>query len=169
MSIQLLGAILTFAACAYVGFSRAAAYTKAERQLQQLILALEFMQRELEFRMPPLEELCALTAGQLSGTMRSVFLNLSRQLEGQALPQAEQCMEQTLENAKLTDAVKANLRLLGKTMGRFDLQGQLSGLTAVKALASRDLSGLLSHRDENIRFCRTLALCAGAALVILFI
>ncbi len=169
MIIKLLGAVLTFAACAYVGFSRAAAYTKSERQLQQLILALEFMQRELEFRMPPLGELCALTAGQISGPLRTVFLHLSRQLDGQVLPQVEQCMEQALQNAKLTDAVKANLHLLGKNMGRFDLQGQLSGLAAVKALASRDLSGILSHRDENIRFCRTLALCAGAALVILFI
>ncbi len=169
MQIKLIGAMLTFAACAYLGFSRAAAYTKGERQLQQLILALEFMQRELEFRMPPLEELCALTAGQVNGALRRVFLNLAKQLEGQALPQAEQCMEQAMEGIKLTDGVRRNLQLLGKTLGRFDLQGQLSGLAAVKALASRDLSGLLSHRDESIRFCRTLALCAGAALVILFI
>jgi hypothetical protein len=70
---------------------------------------------------------------------------------------------------KLPEAVKRNLLLLGKTLGRFDLPGQLSGIASVMQLCRRDLDGLLCNQDVRLRSYRTLGICAGVALVILFI
>ena len=65
--------------------------------------------------------------------------------------------------------MKCNLQLLGKTLGRFDLQGQLSGIASVKQLCKRDLDGLQNNQELRLRSYRTLGICAGVALVILFI
>lgn len=169
MTGRLIGAVLTFVACGYLGFSKAAAYKRAERELEQLVLALDFMEQELSFRMPDLPELCRVTAGRTGGQVGSVLDKLAEGLEGQAVAEVGACMTQVLDGSTATEKVKSNLRLLGKTLGRFDLQGQLSGIAAVKELCSRDLEGHRAHREEYIRLCRTLALCAGAALVILLI
>jgi uncharacterized membrane protein len=80
------------------------------------------------------------------------------------------CMEAVLQKAdKLPQTVKNELRLLGKSLGRFDLQGQLSGIASVMELCRRDLEGLLCNQDVRLRSYRTLGICAGVALVILFI
>ncbi len=169
MTIKLIGAVLTFATCGYLGFSRAAAYRREERELEQLVLALDFMEQELSFRMPDLPELCRISAGRVQGQVAKVLERLSESLEGQAVAEVGACMSQVLDGSTATQKAKSNFRLLGKTLGRFDLQGQLSGLAAVKELCRRDLEGHRAHREEYIRCCRTLALCAGAALVILLI
>jgi hypothetical protein len=57
--------------------------------------------------------------------------------------------------------------LLGETLGRFDLQGQLRGLEAVKKNAEFELEQLRSNQDVRLRNYRTFSICAGAALVIL--
>jgi hypothetical protein len=54
-------------------------------------------------------------------------------------------------------------------MGRFDLEGQLNGLEAVRTRCRDWLDELISGREVRLRNYQTLGLCAGAALVILFI
>ncbi len=169
MYLKIMGALLTLAACGYIGLCKTSAYKHQERMLQQLIHALEFMENELQYRMPDLPQLCGATAGQCKGPLRDVFISLSKRLEEEILPDAAGCMDAVLDEKVLPAMVREKMRLLGKTLGRFDLPGQLSGIASVKELASRDLSGLASHRKEHNRICQTLAMCAGAALVILLI
>ena len=58
---------------------------------------------------------------------------------------------------------------LGESLGRFDLPGQLKGLEAVRRKCLMELEALGRNRTERLRCYQTLGLCAGAALVILFI
>ena len=58
---------------------------------------------------------------------------------------------------------------LGKSLGRFDLNGQLQGIEQVRAHCRRELSSLENGRDQRIRGYQTLGVCAGAALAILFV
>ena len=46
MTIKLIGAILIVVSCAGMGFSIAASQIKAERSLEQLIIAIEWMTNE---------------------------------------------------------------------------------------------------------------------------
>ena len=59
--------------------------------------------------------------------------------------------------------------LLGKSIGRFDMDGQIKGLEAVRQDCRRRLDELSKDRDTRLRSYQTLGLCAGAALAILFI
>jgi len=62
-----------------------------------------------------------------------------------------------------------HLDLLGSSLGRFDLKGQLSGLESVRNTCRKTLEEMNRNRDNRLRSYQTLGLCCGAALVILFI
>lgn len=170
MIFRVIGAILIIASTTAMGFSVAASNKKEEYALRQLLRALEFMSCELEFRMPALPELCGSTAMQVSGPVRELFLALQRKLGERDSADVPCCL--TLaerEVAKLPEGVLRNMRHLAKSMGRFDLQGQLSGIHSVTELCKRDLEGLQNNQEVRLRSYRTLGICAGIALVILFI
>ena len=69
----------------------------------------------------------------------------------------------------LPEAAKNNLLRLGQSLGRFDIPGQVSGLISIKQSVERELNALLTNMEVRIRSYKTLGLCAGAALAILFI
>lgn len=170
MTPKLFGAILICAACGGMGLSFATAHRQKERMLQQIIAAAQYMVCELEYRQTALPQLFAQCGRQTGGVIGQVFSAVSQELERQLLPDAACCMEAVLSaGTKLPGQVMQKLQLLARTLGRFDLPGQLSGLQAVSALCKRDLDGLLVNRDARLRGYTTLGLCAGAALVILFI
>ena len=72
-----------------------------------------------------------------------------------------------LEN--LPKSTAEALGLLGKSLGRFDLNGQLLGVESVRSYCRRELGSLEAGRDQRIRGYQTLGVCAGAALAILFV
>ena len=170
MNYRILGAILVIVSSGGMGFSLAAAHKREENALKQLLRALRFMACELEYRLPPLDQLCAAVAGQVSGVVRSVFTALSVQLTQQIEADAHICVETVLkQHPALPAMAERELHLLGKSLGRFDLAGQLSGIRAVEELCRRDLQGLQNNQAARLRTYRTLGICAGIALVILFI
>lgn len=170
MTPKILGAMMIVAACGGMGFSLAAAHKQRERMLQQLITAVQFMACELQYRQTALPQLMAMTARQSGGQIARIFAAMATELERQVAPDAACCMAAALASVPgLPAVVKEKLQLLGSSFGRFDLTGQLSGLETVAQLCRRELDGLLVNRDARLRSYATLGLCAGAALVILFV
>lgn len=168
--IKVIGAVCIIASCAGMGFSLALTHKKDANTLQQLLHALEFMLCELPEKMPPLPMLCRDTANQTSGIIRKVFTVLAETLDTQQYPDAEHCMRAAIDMCTaLPDTAKAILLRMGQYLSRFDLHGQISGLSSIKQSVQRELSARLSNMDVRIRSYKTLGLCAGAALAILFI
>lgn len=170
MTVKILGAILIIAACGGFGYYLADAHRKEEKALRQLMHGIEVMVCELEYHLPPLPELCRLGAEQSGGPAGQVLKKLSEALLSQEYADAVACMEVILKNSpELPPRVGHNLLVLGQTLGRFDLQGQVSGMQSVIALCERDLSAMEANRDVRLRGYRTLGLCVGVALVIIFL
>lgn len=170
MTGKILGAVLILVACSSMGFSVAAAHKKAERQLHQLIRSLELMHHELDYRMTPLPQLIALAQDACSGQLARFWQSLHLRLQQQEQADAAGCLKEALrEHTALSEPVKRNLQLLSGSLARFDLSGQLRALESVRLSCTRDLEGLLLNRDVRLRSYRTLGICAGIALVILFI
>lgn len=170
MSFKLIGSILIIAACGGCGFKIAAAHIKEERTLRQLIAALDYMECELQFRLTPLPTLCHQAAAQSSGALQRVFLTLAKELEDQISPDVERCMTAALLQSKDIPRITYEaLDTLGKSLGRFDLDGQLKGLEAVRQDCRRNLEELCQNRNVRLRSYQTLGLCAGAAMAILLI
>ena len=170
MSYRVIGAVMVMAASTAVGFSVASSQKKEVAALLQLIRALEFMRCELEFRLPVLAELCRGASSQVSGPVADVFQKTADEMEKQLSAEPGACICTAVNGVdRLPEVAARNILLLGKTLGRFDLEGQLSGIESVLQLCRRDLQGLQCDQETRMRSYRTLGICAGAALVILFI
>lgn len=169
MNLKWIGAVLIIVSCGGFGFALAAAHRREERTLRLLIGALDFMECELQYRLTPLPELCRQAAADSSGPVRAVLAALADELEDQISPDVESCMNAALARVKdIPRLTEVSMAALGKSLGRFDLNGQLKGLEAVRQSCRRELDGLSKNRDVRLRSYQTLGLCAGAALAILF-
>lgn len=170
MSYKWIGAVLIVGSCGGFGISLAVHQKREEAMLTQLCRILDEMLWELPFQLTPLPELVRHTAGKTGGILGGVFLGLAEQLDRQVLPDVLSCMEASLQGAVLSfPRLRGMLLLLGQSLGRFDLSGQLKGLTAVREQCGQELEALRADRDTRLRSYRILGLCAGAALVILLI
>lgn len=170
MSLKLLGAVLVIAGCGGLGFKIAAQHLREEKNLRELISVLDFMECELQYRQTPLPELCRQAAGECKSILRDVFWDLSRELDDQIAPDVESCVHAALAKTKtIPDITLQMMELLGRNLGRFDIDGQLKGLDAVRQECRRLLDSLTKNKDIRLRSYQTLGLCAGAALAILFI
>lgn len=170
MSLKYIGAILIFASCGAFGFLKAANYRKEEHCLAELVRLLDRMECELEYRMTPLPQICANAAQEATGCLQKVFAVLSQELENQIAPDAAACMQAALSTVKdIPPEVRKALISLGNTLGRFDLQGQMRELSAVKHQCAAQLENMQENKDTRLRSYQTLGLCVGAGLAILFL
>ena len=170
MSCKWIGAIFIVAGCGGFGFSVAANYRQEERRLRELIRALQLMQCELQYRLTPLPELCRLAGQASGGVIKEVLMGLAAELEWQTEPDAASCMDSVLKRTQTLSARSRRLlHQLGKTLGRFDLEGQQQGLQATCSACIAASNSLREDRTVRLRSYQTLGLCAGAALAILFL
>lgn len=170
MGYKWIGAILIVVSCSGYGFAIAAGRRREERLLCQLLNILQLMEADLQYRLTPLPELCRMVSGQVQGLLRTVFLNLYRELSWQKLPDAGSCMYAALHRSgEIPARVRRILVQLGHSLGRFDLPGQIQGIQAIRSRCEDSLKSIRKNRDELLRCYQTLGICAGAALSIILI
>lgn len=169
MNMKYAGALLVIAGCGGFGFSMAAACRHEERLLKQLRDILQYMYCELQFHLTPLPELCANAGKSTGGTMGKVFCGLAEILDTKDFADPSCCLEAVIPALELTPGVRELLRDLGSTLGCFELEGQLLGLEEQRRRCNAELEKLNSGKEDRLRSYQTLGLCAGAALVIMFI
>jgi stage III sporulation protein AB len=170
MNYKWIGAVLVVIGCGSVGFTAAANHKREEKILIQLLDVLKFMQCELQYRLTPLPELCRQAGQYAKDVLRCVFLTFVKELEAQIAPDPLSCMRAAVAcSREVPENVQAVLLQLGQTLGHFDLPGQLQGLQSAQEACRMRLKEMEKSRDERLRGYQTLGLCAGAALVILFI
>ena len=170
MMIKWIGAVFIFAACGGFGFQIAATQRKEVRTLRQLIRILDYAECELQYRLTPLSELCRNVVQDCNGPIKSLFLQLAEELENQVSPNVASCMGAAIAvTNRLPKETSEVLQLLGESLGKFDLNGQLRGIEHVRSECNRRADKLSENQDVRLRSYKTLGLCAGAALVILFI
>lgn len=169
MILKLMGTAFVVAGCGGIGFRIAANHRREEANLRQLLGILDYMECELQYRLTPMPELCGQVVRVFPGVLGNVFSELCTEMDAQVLPDLDTCMSVAVKAKKLTPLTQEELLLLGKSIGRFDLEGQLKGLDAVRQDCKRQLESLSCNRETRIRSYQTLGLCAGAALAILFV
>lgn len=170
MTGKVIGALLIVVGCGGFGFSITASFKREEIALRQLIAALDYMQCELQYRLTPLPDLCRQASEESKNTIGKFLLYLANELESQISPDVSSCVHAALAcSGNLPDRVVNALELLGSSLGRFDAEGQIRGLEAVRTYCRGELDAMAVNRDVRLRSYQTLGLCAGAALAILFV
>lgn len=163
-----IGAGCVFLACGVIGFGAAASLRKEEQLLMQSKRLLEKMESELSCRATSLPQLCLCAIG-CGKQLERLYQSLSETLNDQVFSDASSCMDAVLQREKLPRSVESVHKMLGQTLGRFDLKGQLEELTAVKAACQDSIDHLRQNMTQRVRSYQTLGLCAGAALAIVFV
>lgn len=169
-SYKWIGSILIIGSCGGFGISLAVHQKREVQLISQLCRIIDEMLWELPFQLTPLPELILHAVGEKGGMLGSLFYHTVEQLNQQVLPDVRSCMEASLPPAMDSfPRLKSCLLLLGSGLGRFDLSGQLKGLSAVRKACTQALRELNENRDARLRGYRILGLCAGISLAILLI
>lgn len=170
MGYKWIGAALIILSCSGFGFSFALLHRREEAALRQLMGALDFMECELQYRLTPLPELCHQASAQSTGLIRSILERFAQEMDSSLSTDVRTCMATAMAAADtLPGKTRQCLLMLGNSLGRFDLDGQIKGLEAVRGECRRHLEGLSHNREARLRSYQTLGICAGAALAILFV
>ena len=156
--------------CSGFGFSIAASYRKECAILRQIAYMTNLMENELTYRMTPMPELCRKVGKPVGGMTGRVLEKLADELEHQICPDVSSCMQQILTSMDCVPRSAERIyRRLGHSLGQYDLPGQLQSLGEVRQNCTQILQRMDENREQRLRGYQTLGLCAGAALVILFI
>lgn len=169
MTTKVLGAFFVLCGCGGFGYSMSSLLRKAEYDLQMFYLTLERIRNELMFRRTPLPELCREASAYSKGTVSTVFSNLTNELESQQNADVYLCMQQSICNIFCEPDVTELFLLLGKNLGSLDLNGQSQNIDEIIFLCKQKLEKMQAEKEERMHNCKTLSLCAGAALAILLI
>ena len=170
MTIRFIGSIMIVIGCGGFGFAMAATYKREERCLCQLANIFDYLSCELQYRLTPLPQLCSQAAFECSGILKKVFLTYAEELDMQLAADAELCMKAAL--SRFDDIplhTKECLALLGHSLGRFNLDGQLKDLENLRQECRVKLNQFVENKGTRLRTYQTLGICAGAALAILLI
>lgn len=169
MSYKLIGACLTVLGCGGMGLRMAASYRREIIALEQLRIAVEYMQCSLRHRLTPLPQLCDEASEVTKGDISFFFSRLSAILKKHISPNVRSCVTVAIEEALLTDFIADYVSTLGDILGQFDISGQLQGLENLSEQLSIELENRRKDNGSRIRSYQTLGLCAGAAMAILFL
>lgn len=170
MTVKWIGAMLIMAGCGGMGFSIAAASKREEAGLRQLIGALDYMECELQYRLTPLPDLCRQAGMESKGMIQKLLTSLAVELECHNSHDLDTSLQAALvQCADIPKRLRSAFEIMGTSLGRFDLEGQIKGLESVRSYCRRELETMLCNRESRLRSYQTLGLCAGAALTILFV
>ena len=165
-----LGAILIISSCGWLGMYLSSTQTREVRSLSDLIKIMEFMICEVRFKMKPLWSVAKEASNESDGELRVVFQDLSDELQKHVKPDVSTCMQTALlSNSKVPRITSNCLQYLGKSLGRFDIEGQLDELNKVLNYSKSLLDRMNNNMECKIRCYKTLPLCAGAILALLLI
>ena len=169
MTIRIIGAILIIVGCSSFGFLASLTHKKEVATLKVFLESLDLMECELKYRKTPLPELCGYVATVQRGPVSAFYLNLACELRQLSQPDVATGVASVMEkSSQLPVHTKEMLHMLGHSLGKFDVEGQVVGIQSVRSEARLRLSRLCADQEQRLKSYRTLGVCAGAALAILF-
>lgn len=169
--LRAVGAALLLSGSAGLGLAGVRRLERRVAALRSLIEALELMERELDFRLPPMKELILETARRsaepASGFLRACGEGMDA-LEGR--PLAGLWRQTAAEKLPaLKHGEQEVLFSVGAVLGRYDGEGQRRAIAAARERLAGFLSDAAEERRRQGRVYGALGVTAGAFLVILLL
>lgn len=170
MTTKLIGAVIIISGCGGFGILLTINYKRQEQLLNHMIKALEIMGNELRFRLTPLPYLCVIVSKSVSNPLKTFFLDLSYELNKRKEPDVLSCIRCVLAKSKIPEGKTREILVeLGGTLGMYDLEGQEKGLQRIQKMCIMEADEYRLHYKDRTRCYKTLGICTGAAISILFL
>lgn len=170
MIVKLLGAVCVMVVCG--GFGAMLAYTKIKEinLLNQWVRMLLRLENEIHYRLKAIPDIFRQISAEESGVLSDFLLQTAIEMENQIQPDVSRCMAVSASSlVGIPNSVIKLIEHLGNELGRYEVEGQITGIKQIRLKAEELLSVLERDRIKRIRGYQTLGICAGAALVIIFI
>lgn len=165
-----IGAFCIFVACASVGFSIAYRQTRELKMIEQWLRIIDRAEKEISYHLRAVPDLFRIISYEEKGLLGRLFLRTAIEMENQIQPNASLCLNIALADFDgLPKCILDQLMLFGAELGRYDLESQLKGFARIRSIGEEKRVLMLQNYSKRIRGYQTLGLCAGAALVIMFI
>ena len=135
MIIKLLGMALVFAASGSIGFCVAECLASREKELNNLVDALELMNGELSYSALPVKDIVFKVAPRVKGDCFNMFSVMTDKLKsGCALPQAwEYALQSTAASMSLKKSDADHISEMGFLLGAYELEEQKSHFNEMKS------------------------------------
>lgn len=167
---RILGGLLLILGSIKIGCILIGKYRKEVQMLQQIDRMISNICCDLQFRMAPLPQLIRTETGVLHPQLKKLYLSFAEELEAQISPNALCCLDKAfIHHPDVPDNVKSIIIEMGRAFGRFDLDGQIKSLAAVKIDCERALDKLLQREAGYMKCCKAYSLCAGVLLALILL
>lgn len=168
--LRVLGALLLMGGCTGVGQAQVRRLNRRVNTLRSISNALEIIERELEFRLPPTEELFVVAELRSEQPVSGFFRVCIEGLKQGHEPIAEIWRRAVLEKLEeLKKNEKECLFTLGTVLGRYDEEGQRQAIKKTREELAQALSSARNERHSQGKVYSVLGATAGALLVILLL
>lgn len=167
--LRAIGAALLLTGSVVLGLAAIGRLDRRVTTLRSLTEALELMERELDFRLPPMKDLILETAQRSAEPASEFLLACGKGMDELGGRPLSGLWRQTATE-KLTALKRCDLEVLfsvGAVLGRYDGEGQRSAIAAARERLSDLLAGASEERSRQGRVYGALSVSAGAFLVIL--
>ena len=141
------------------------------KTLRSLTEALELMERELDFRLPPMKDLIRETARRSAEPASGFLLTCAERMdEREGQPLAGLWQQAALEELPaLKPCDREALLSVGVVLGRYDAESQRGVISAARERLAGFLADAVEERRRKGRVYGALGAAAGAFLVILLL
>jgi len=169
--LRLLGAVLLMGGASAIGFSAAAQLRARVTCLRAFLGAVEYMERELAFRLTPVPVLFNSLAAMDITLAKGFFVRCVKGLTELGEKPLHVLWCEALEKSKLPldDDETRTLAELGNVLGRYDGDGQREALALVHGRLARFLECAEEERNRLEKVYGALGLSAGAFLLLVLL
>lgn len=169
--LKLLGAVLLMGGASAIGFSAAAHLRARVNCLRSLERTLEFMERELAFRLTPVPALFSSLARSAQEPASTFYKLCVKGLENLGEKPLNVLWGEALEYAKLPlqDDEARTLAELGDVLGQYDGEGQREALALTRERLTHFLERAEEERGRMEKVYCALGLSSGAFLLLVLL
>ena len=168
VSFRIVGALLVVGGFTYIGLLSSYSLKSTILLLEEYICILDNLICEMEFQRTPLPVLCRSVVRNRCSRLHDVFNHLADEMDAQTSPNVSTCVRTVLDRSgELPAAVREMLCRLGESLGRFDVEGEISNLQSLRSEAIDRLNTMRLTQKEKGKTNQTLWVCAGALAAVL--
>ena len=169
MIIKILGMLLTLAASSGMGFCFAECLACREKELKNLVDAIEIMKSELLYTASPVKDIVCAVAPRVKGECFKLFSVMAEKLSSGCAP--SQAWEYAVKETAFAMSLKSNdaeyISELGFLLEAYELSEQHNHFEEMKSRISVLCREASENVSKNAKLCKLSGIYGGALLCVL--
>ena len=160
--------ILMLLICTYLGINKSKRFHKREIELKKIKSALNIFKTKINYTYETIGEIFKEISKLEYQDEENIFKETIELLDKDGLGIAWE--KAVIQNKScINEEDKEILKMLGKTLGRTDKEGQISEIELVSNFLNKQIANAEEVRGKNEKMYKTLGITIGLTLVIIFI